>query len=131
MTYIPPKRKHLTQAERKIVYDKCSGHCAYCGKEISEKEMQADHVIPMDFYKSYKAYGEDIDCIANMLPSCRSCNHYKSTLTLERFRTAIENFTAVLLRDSVTYKNAVRFGMVIQNPHPIVFYFEKESEVEK
>ena len=31
----------------------------------------------------------------------------------------------VLARDSVTYKNAVRFGMVVPSPHPVRFYFEK------
>ncbi len=33
----------------------------------------------------------------------------------------------VLTRDSVTYKNAVRFGQVIPNKHRPVFYFENMS----
>lgn len=31
---------------RQQVYDKCGGHCAYCGKEIAYKDMQVDHVVP-------------------------------------------------------------------------------------
>lgn len=60
-----------------------------------------------------------------MLPACRSCNHYKSRSTLEGFRKMVENMPAALMRDSVTYKNAVRFGLVTPTPHPVKFYFEQ------
>lgn len=122
--YEPPKRRKLTKAERLIVYDKCGGHCAYCGCEITMQQMQADHVIPMQYYDSYKTMGIDIDSVDNMLPACRSCNNYKHTFSLENFRTAIERWPQVLSRGNVTYRNAVRFGMVTPNPHPVVFYFE-------
>jgi 5-methylcytosine-specific restriction endonuclease McrA len=122
------KRRKLALAERKAVYDKTGGHCAYCGAEITMKQMQADHVIPMEFYDAYKAIGKDIDDIGNMLPACRSCNNYKSSLTLEKFREAIGRWPTVLERDSVTYRNAVRYGLVKPEPHPIVFYFEKLKE---
>jgi 5-methylcytosine-specific restriction endonuclease McrA len=32
---------------REEVYNKCSGHCAYCGKEITIKQMQVDHIKPL------------------------------------------------------------------------------------
>lgn len=32
-----------------------------------------------------------------------------------------------LMRDSNTYKNAVRFGLVIPNKKPVVFYFEENN----
>lgn len=127
----PPKRRKLTKAERKVVYDKCAGHCAYCGCEIAMKQMQADHVIPMELYDAYKTQGIDIDDIENMLPACRSCNNYKSTLTLDKFRAAIERWPTVLERDSVTYRNAVRFEMIKPDPHPVVFYFERMENNEK
>ena len=119
------RRKKLTQAEREAVYAKTNGHCAYCGAEITLKQMQADHVIPMEFFDAYKAVGKDIDNIENMLPACRSCNNYKSSLTLEKLRQAIERWPTILARDSVTYRNAVRFRLVVPNPHPVVFYFEQ------
>ena len=31
---------------RKEVLEKYNGHCAYCGKEITLKEMQVDHKHP-------------------------------------------------------------------------------------
>ena len=123
--YIPPKRKKLTKAERQAVYDKCGGHCAYCGCEITFKEMQVDHVIPMEYYEVYKVDGKDIDSMSNYLPSCRSCNHYKSSLMLDRFRFCVERIPSVLMRDSVTYNNAVGFGLVEPKPHKVEFYFEK------
>lgn len=115
--YEPPKRKHLTKAEREEVFHKCGGHCAYCGREMPISKMQVDHIFPVDLGGK--------DEMENYLPACRSCNNYKSSLTLEKFRTAIERWPLVLERDNVTYRNAVRFKMVKPTPGSVVFYFEK------
>lgn len=66
---------------RQQVYNKFKGRCAYCGKKIKYKDMQVDHVKP-------KARGgtDDLD---NLLPACRSCNHYKRDMNLEVFRNYI------------------------------------------
>ena len=117
-------RKKLSKEERQSIYNKYNGHCAYCGKSIEICKMQVDHLIPMEFYEAYKTIGKNIDTIDNLYPSCRSCNNYKSSLTLEKFRNAIERYTDVLMRGNVTYRNAVRFGQVIENKHQVVFYFE-------
>lgn len=114
------KRKNLTKAERQAIYDKCNGHCAYCGCELKFKDMQVDHVVAFNLIQD-----ENTETMLNYLPACRSCNHYKSTLSLEHFRHCVERFHEVLMRDSVTYKNAVRFGLVEPKPHKIEFYFEK------
>lgn len=125
MTYNPPKRRKLTRAERHEVYAKCGGHCAYCGEKIMQAQMQVDHLIPMELYEAYAAVGQDLDTMDNYMPACRSCNHYKSSLTLEKFRSAIERWPEVLSRDNVTYRNAVRFGQVTPTPKPVRFYFEQ------
>ena len=122
--YAPPKRRKLTRVERETVYARCNGRWAYCGTQIGMKNMQVDHVIPMEFYELYQTNGFDLDTMDNYLPACRSCNHYKSTMTLEKFRKAIERYPIVLERDSVTYRNAVRFGMVQPTPKKVQFYFE-------
>lgn len=112
------KRRRLTPAERKMIYDKMQGHCAYCGEKITITKMQVDHVKSL--------YGEGgTDTLDNMLPACRSCNHYKGSCTLEGFREMLGKMPDTLMRDSVTYKNAVRYGLVIPQPHKVVFYFEK------
>lgn len=122
--YTPPKRRAISKKERQQVHEKYGGHCAYCGAEISISQMQVDHLIPMEFYEAYKAEGIDLDQMDNYMPACRSCNNYKSTYTLEKFRKAAERWPEVLMRDSVTYRNAVRFGLVIPNPVAVKFYFE-------
>lgn len=113
-------RKKLTKTERQQVYDKCNGHCAYCGCELTLKDMQVDHVVAFNLI-----HDENTETMLNYLPACRSCNNYKHTMTIEAFRNSIERFPQVLMRDSVTYRNAVRFGLVEPKPHKIVFYFEK------
>ena len=111
------KRKRLSVQERKRIYEKLDGRCAYCGCEILLKEMQVDHMKPL------ANGGEDME--SNMFPACRSCNHRKGTESLESFRDSVERFIKVLERDSVTYRNAVRFGLVEPKPQEIIFYFEK------
>lgn len=44
--------------------------------------------------------------------------------TIEKFRTSIEQSPQVLLRDSVTYRNACRFGVIAPTGRKVIFYFE-------
>lgn len=71
------QRRKLTKDERMAVYEKTNGHCAYCGCELEYKDMQVDHVIPINGWSE-----QGSDTLDNMLPACRSCNHYKSRSTL-------------------------------------------------
>lgn len=113
-------RKKLTAAERRAVYDKLSGHCAYCGCDLDYEDMQVDHFLPI-------RGGEDRDKLDNMLPACRSCKHYKRGNTLEGWRKILEATPEMLERDSSTYRQAVRFRTVTPTPKKIIFYFERES----
>ena len=79
------KRKALPKSVRMAVYSKCNGHCAYCGCDLQYKDMQVDHVIPLNGWSE-----QGTDTFENMLPACRSCNHYKSRSTLEGFRKMVE-----------------------------------------
>lgn len=42
------QRRKLTKDERMAIYKKTNGHCAYCGCELEYKDMQVDHVIPIN-----------------------------------------------------------------------------------
>ena len=110
------KRRKLTKAERQAIYDKCHGYCAYCGRPLEYKDMQVDHVIPL-----YNGGRDELD---NMLPACRSCNHYKATLSLESFRKMVDRIPNTLYRDNATYRIGLRFGKVTENRWETVFYFE-------
>ena len=114
-------RIKLSKSERQKLYDRFNGHCAYCGREIEYKDMQADHVKPL------KIGGEDN--VENILPACRSCNHYKSTLDVEGFRKYLSEIHKRLMRDSIPYQVAERFGIVEHKTDKVKFYFEALEEM--
>lgn len=114
------KRRRLSAKERKQIFDKYNGHCAYCGCEIAFRGMQADHKKPLHIGGT--------DTLDNMFPSCRSCNHYKATLDVEKFREYLSGITKRLHRDSVAFVVGERFGLVKVCEEPIVFYFEKMED---
>ena len=110
------KRKKLSNTERQKIYDKCKGHCAYCGCELEYRDMQVDHVIPLR-----RGGSDDVD---NMLPACRSCNHYKATLTVDEYKEYVSRIPDRLHRDSIPYQVGERFGIIRSN-RDVRFYFEK------
>lgn len=113
-------RRRLSKTQRQQVYEKCGGHCAYCGSRLDYKDMQVDHVKPL------KHGGEDT--LSNMLPACRSCNHYKAALDAEGFRRYLAGIHKRFMRDSIPYQAAARFGIVRHLGDGVTFYFEKMRE---
>ena len=111
-------RKPISKETRQLVYNKCNGHCAYCGCKLEYKDMQIDHVIPL-----HRGGDDNTD---NMLPACRSCNHYKATLTAEEFREYVSKIPDRLQRDSIPYQVGVRFGIITSN-RDVRFYYERSE----
>ena len=111
------KRRKLSKTERLQVYDKCNHRCAYCGRDIEYKDMQVDHAKPLRIGGA--------DELSNMLPACRSCNHYKATLDVEGFRKYIEGIPSRLDRDSIPFTVGKRFGVVEDNRKKVAFWFEE------
>jgi 5-methylcytosine-specific restriction endonuclease McrA len=113
---------------RQQVYDKYNGHCAYCGIPMAIKDMQVDHIIPQWLCETkdhrYRKSVSEVHCHENYMPSCRSCNNYKSGNPLEAFRASVENQIEILRRDRPTFRLAERFGLIECRPKEIVFYFE-------
>ena len=112
------KRKLISKELREQVYLKYSKRCAYCGEFISIKQMQVDHFAPVYLF------GDNIK-FENLMPACRSCNLYKSTLTIEKFREQLSQIPFRLSRDVTIYNIAKRFNLIKENYEPIEFYFEK------
>ena len=117
------KRRAFTKAERKRVYEKCNGRCAYCGCRIALDEMQVDHVIPLHSEMGTNDF-------ENLMPACRSCNHYKSTMSIEKFREMLEGIPGRLIRDSCIFKIGLRFGTVLYRRQHIKFYYERMGKNE-
>ena len=116
-----PTRKSFNRKIREAVYAKCGGHCAYCGCEISIKEMQIDHLKAF-----YNGGNNEID---NLLPSCRQCNFYKSTFSLEVYREYVKGLLNRILDRSFVVRIAIKYGMLSINEWDGKFYFEKQDKV--
>ena len=118
---------------RRIVFYKTGGICAYCGRELDPLgQWHIDHVTP-------KIEGGK-DAIDNLLPACQSCNMkkrgrdpdgYRQALLswMERGATGIEE-TATLIapcnadasKQIIGHVEAIREIMAGMN---LVFYFEE------
>ena len=113
-----PQRKRISKAERRQVYEKYGGHCAYCGCELDIRDMQGDHI------KSVYQRGESV--LENYNPACRMCNFYKSTYSVEFLRQRIASIPAKLKERQFIYRMAVKYGLVVEQDKPVQFYFERE-----
>ena len=109
----------ISKKTRQLVYDKCGGHCAYCGKEIAYKDMQVDHI-----HAQYKGGTDDIN---NLLPACRACNFRKGTHSVEQFKREIKDQCDGLCK-TFQGRMSLAYGLIERVDKPIVFYFEKKGE---
>ena len=105
--------------DRQKVYEKYNGHCAYCGKVITIKDMQVDHILP-------KRLGgtDDID---NLNSSCRLCNHYKRANSIEIFRDFALGGIIKRLMKIYIFRVALDYGMITINGWDKKFYYEKNG----
>ena len=106
----------MKQDDRSRVYNKYTGHCAYCGKIMEYKDMQVDHIQPKSFHG--KAEFE------NYNPSCRLCNHYKRAMLLETFRLYMKTLHERVEKIYIV-RVAIKHGMLELEPFDGEFYFEK------
>lgn len=113
----------FTKKTRETVYRKYDGRCAYCGRAIDYKMMQVDHFRPLRQFEQNDPTANDI---SNLMPACRMCNHYKRANSLETFRKCIAEIPRKL-RDDYIYKIGVAYGNIVENEHPIRFFFETQE----
>ena len=122
---------------REQVHNKYDGHCAYCGKPIAYSEMQVDHIIPRakkHLIKSRKmknCFGEVVSGINdfnNLMPTCRRCNHYKSSLSLKKFKKIWLGELHKRLKKIYIVKVALDYGIITIKPHDGQLHYEKIKE---
>lgn len=117
-------RKPISKEIRQLVYNKCNGHCAYCGCKLEYKDMQVDHVIAVG-----RGGSNDID---NLLPACRQCNYDKHEKTIEGFRRRISKELYKSLERVFVYRLAKKYNLVKEEPRVVKFYFEQlQDEADK
>ena len=108
---------------RKEVYDKYDGRCAYCGEKIEYKDMQIDHLVPLSSRGKFKLVNPND--ISNLMPSCRVCNNWKSNYRLEDFRKSLEDQINILKRNSSNFRMACKYNLIkAVKDVSITFYFE-------
>ncbi len=103
---------------REKVWHKYNERCAYCGNKLEYNKMQVDHINP-----KYKGGANDI---LNYNPSCRACNFYKGTFTIDEFRqnlqTLHERFEKIFI-----IKMAIRYRILKYKPFENKFYYENKD----
>ena len=109
----------LSSEQRKTVYDRYDGHCAYCGREISLSQMEISAI-------SRKQYSQKKD-LNLILPSCRICNRGRKIKSIPQYKLEIRTSHEILMRYQSIYCLALRFNKVQWNGDDFNFYFEQEE----
>lgn len=121
---------------RKLIIAKYNNRCAYCGCEITLKQMQVDHIIPKSEFLSHiknrihipyfltHLTEIDVNHWDNLNPACIVCNKWKSAHHLELFRSELFEQIKRLNTNSSSFRIAKRYGLVEETLKPIIFYFE-------
>lgn len=120
------KHKTIPKRIRQEVYRKYNHKCAYCGCDLEYKDMQVDHVKSVYANTDIKQTmsNEEMYHIDNLMPSCRQCNFYKSSMKLEDFRRRLTTTMMDNLQKEFTYRLALKYGLIEECIKPIQFYFE-------
>ena len=124
----------MKQSERKTIYDKYDGRCAYCGCELT-KGWHVDHINPIvrdsRWNKEKRRFEQTGTCrkpenetFDNYNPACPSCNIQKNSFTVEQFRANIKQFVNSLNQYSTQYKFAKKYGLIEETNIDVKFYFE-------
>jgi 5-methylcytosine-specific restriction endonuclease McrA len=110
----------MKKSDRTLVWNKYHQRCAYCGKHLEYHELQVDHLIPR-----LGGRRPSTEIFENWMPSCRRCNHYKRSHSLEHFRKLLQSLDN-RINDHYINKVAIDYGIIREVvPWDGVFYFEK------
>lgn len=120
-------RKKINASMRKAVYEKYDGHCAYCGVQITQRQMQIDHMESVYVCGLHGIEDDVVESIDNYMPSCRQCNLYKDTLTVEKFRDKLKGTLPRTLQANFHQLLAIRYGIIKIEEWDGLFYFEKHA----
>jgi 5-methylcytosine-specific restriction endonuclease McrA len=113
------KRKSISKKLRQKLKEEYNNKCGYCGTPINTK-FHIDHIEPHFNGGSCEE--------KNLMAVCISCNLQKGGRSLECFRDLIED-KLNQLKLVANYEVAKRYGLIIEVPKKIVFFFEKDTVV--
>lgn len=131
----------LTKSQREQVRMMFGGRCAYCGESLGNR-WHVDHVEPVYRQPEYVRAGfRDIvhtvvikarllrphnDNAENLFPACIACNIDKGVESIEDWRAWLQHgMIGTMRRNIANFRHAERFGRVIVEIGPVVFWFER------
>jgi 5-methylcytosine-specific restriction endonuclease McrA len=101
---------------RERVWNKYGYKCAYCGEDLEYNKMQVDHIEAK--------YLGGKDNIENYNPSCRQCNFYKGTFSIEGFKEQLSTLTERIKKPFIV-RLAIKYNLISFKPFDGKFYYEK------
>ena len=105
------------KVDRKAVFWKYDGRCAYCGCELEPDHFEVDHIVPV------KECGFD-NRIDNLNPSCFLCNNFKRDKSIEVFRAQLMQIHRYI-NGYYLVKIATKYGLADIQEFDGMFYYEK------
>ena len=111
---------------RESVLSKSNGHCWYCGDPLKGKKWHQDHFHPVIRHDNKPLYPE-LDCFDNLVPSCIQCNNFKSSSSIEGYRSDISSQFELALKNSNGLRQLNRLGLVELSSKPVIFWFEEQG----
>lgn len=127
---------NMSHEQKPKLYSDMNGRCAYCGNEITLKQMQVDHIFPKNrqhwlknkvIREKYNLDFTDINDAKNLIASCARCNIYKSDWLLEDFRKEIAKQVERARKTSWNFRCAEDYGLIEVKNVDVVFYFETKG----
>lgn len=119
--------------DREKVFNMYNGHCAFCGEKL-EKGWHVWDIMPIQSVVTVTGNIEKINTgYVNLMPACKECGSVRiknksGKMDIEMYRKEILEMY-LFCRDCAMYassiRRAIKFGLLIENNKPIVFYFEK------
>lgn len=107
----------MKKSVREQVWKKYDCKCAYCGEDLPYNKMQVDHIDP-----KYLGGNDDIE---NYNPSCRQCNFYKSTFSIEGFRNQLKTILERVKKPFIV-RLAMKYKMISFKEWDGKFHFENK-----
>ena len=112
----------MTKRER--VKHKTNCRCGYCGQRLGIY-YHIDHIKPIYRGRDGKPDHAGEDDEDNLIASCKRCNLWKKTYTVEEFRNEIAKSVKRTRDKSSTFRLAEDYGLIEEKQAEVIFYFER------
>lgn len=113
--------------KRKMIWEKSKGKCWYCGCDLKDR-WDADHFHPVIRHpETKKMLCPEFDVIENLVPSCKPCNNFKHSNTIDGFKFIINEQFDNVPKNSTGMRQLMRLGLVDIDRKPIEFWYERQG----